>query len=303
MKLFRNYLCMAALIMGACMVTACDDDDDDDDASVSGDDTTTEEIANAVTGTYEGYTSVLFTYITDPYTYDNETVTITYVSADTVNVAYSNDTWGDYSVNAAVTANSDGSYTLAGSGTASMTAHGSTSDYDATVEATIADGAITTLTFTMAVMGTTTVTFIQGDAPAYAIGGNEYTTGTLAMEVSGIDCGSVADTLTVTATGVDAATLTLSGFAITIESMSMSMSFGDIAMEGFSVTTTDDATYTVSNDAISVESVVYNETSTIAVTGSATGTITSDGDVNITFTLTFGSMPMAVTCTYTVTAE
>lgn len=162
MKLFRNYLCMAAIVLSACIVTACDDDDDDEVTTAA-----STGIAVDIAGTRYGYTTVTSAYLSTPYLYIGEHIYITYVDATTVKVVYSNDTWGDYTVDqATITTNSDGTYTLSGSGSATITIPGSTesSTYDCTLSGTVESDLTATIVFTMAVMGTTTVTVTEGTA-------------------------------------------------------------------------------------------------------------------------------------------
>lgn len=162
MKLFRNYLCMAALVLSACIVTACDDDDVDEVTTA-----TSTGVAVDVAGTRYGYTTVTSAYLSTPYFYFSEHIHITYVDATTVKVVYNNDTWGDYTVDqATITTNSDGTYTLSGSGSATITIPGSTesSTYDCTLSGTVDSDLTATIVFTMAVMGTTTVTVTEGTA-------------------------------------------------------------------------------------------------------------------------------------------
>lgn len=127
--------------------------------------------ASSVAGSYKVYTEVMFAYISSPMGYAYDTVTISDNEDGTVDVAYSNDTWGDYSVaGATVTANEDGSYSIAGEGTASISSHGSTaSEYSCELSATVADGVLSSCVFSMSFMGGTTVTCVEGSAPAYAI--------------------------------------------------------------------------------------------------------------------------------------
>lgn len=289
LKFYHGLVAMAALLLSLSMVSCSDDDDD------------TPDVADAIVGSHEGYASVGFTYISYLYSYTGETVTITKASATTVDVAYSNETWGDYSVEGAtVTANSNGTYTLSGEGTAAIASayHGTSSTYDCTLAATIAsDGTITELTFTMSFMGTTTVTFVEGEAPATFCVPGDYE-GSMAMTVSTIDCGTVDMTAAIVAESEESVLVTLDAFDISVSTMHMDMSIGEIAISGVSVTDNGDGTYTLSNEDFTVEDVDYDET-TITVTGSLEGTIDADGNATLTMPLTFGSMPMPVNCVFT----
>ena len=137
-------------------------------------------IADYAVGDHTVYTEVLFTYISTPYTFVDETVSITKASDETVDVSYSNDTWGDWMVSGAtVTATSSG-YTLEGTGTAAVASHsGGTSEYECTLTATLdSDGTITELVFSAEFMGTTTITCYEADAPAAYVVAGDYTVDT-----------------------------------------------------------------------------------------------------------------------------
>ena len=271
--------------------------------------------ALVIQGSHSGYTTVGCAYFTyySGYYYDDQTVTITADDDnETVSISYTHDTWGEATFSGVtVTTNDDGSYTLSGDGVIAMANHsGSTTSYDATVSGTVtSDGVVSELLiYASSVMGGTTISFYEADFPAaFAVGGSY--TGDLATSVSGIDCGTVEDlALTVTPTdevnGV--VSMTIGAFDMNIAAMGMSMSIGEIAIEGVSVTTSDNETFTVSASSITVEGVSYTSsgtTTTINVIATIDGTILSDGSANITFSLTFGSMPMAVTCVYTVEAS
>ena len=268
-----------------------------------------------IAGSHSGYTTVGCAYFTyySGYYYDDQTVTITADDGDeTVSISYTHDTWGEAAFSGVtVTTNDDGSYTLSGDGVIAMESHsGSTTSYDATVSGTVtSDGVVSELyIYASGVMGGTTISFYEADYPAaFAVAGSY--TGDLATSVSSIDCGTVED-LALTVTPTDETnglvTMTIGAFDMTISAMSMSMSIGEIAIEGVSVTTEDNETFTVSASSITVEGVSYTSsgtTTTIDVVASIDGTILSDGSASITFSLTFGSMPMAVTCVYTVEAS
>lgn len=295
LKVYHGLLAMAALLLLSLSAASCSDDDDDEVAEAEAD------VADAVVGTHEGYASVGFTYISYLYTYTGETLTITKASASTVDVAYSNETWGDYSVEGAeVESNSDGTYSLSGTGSAAIASayHGTSSTYECTLAATVAsDGTITELTFTMSFMGTTTVTFVEGDAPGTFEVASDYE-GSMAMTVSSVDCGSVDMTVAIAAESEESVLVTLDAFDISVSDMHMDMSIGEIAISGVSVADNGDGTYTLSCEDFTVEDVDYDE-STITVTGSLEGTIDADGNASITMPLTFGSMPMPVNCVFT----
>lgn len=231
MKLFRNYICMAALILGACIVTACDDDDDDDTTSISA----STGIAVDVAGTRYGYTTVESAYLTSTYLYIGEHIHVKYVDETTVKVVYNNDTWGDYTVDqASITTNSDGSYSLSGSGSATITIPGSTeaSTYDCTMSGTVESDLTATIIFSVSVMGTTTVTVTEGTvdsatASAY-LATLDYSDGTATLDNSTVSfLSGLADSGTLTiAANADGETLDVTYASDT---------WGTYALEGLTV--------------------------------------------------------------------
>ena len=255
-------------------------------------------------GDYEGYTEVLFSYITTPMGYGNETVSVA-INADDyslVDISYENDTWGTYTVTGATaTDNGDGTYSIEGTGTATISYHGSSaSEYDCTVTATISEGS-STVEFSMTFMGGTTVSFYEGDSPAAYIAQGDYE-GALALSVSGMDVGTVSETVTIEATGQEEASITLTGFDITVAAMSMSISLGDMEITGVAVSTDDNETCTLSASGVSF-TVDYNG-SEIEATADVSGSVINGDEQSgeVTFTFTLGSMPLPITATFTVGA-
>lgn len=127
--------------------------------------------ASAVAGEHIVYSEVIFAYISTPYVYTKEIVNITDNSDGTVSVSYINDTWGTWEGDSViVTSNEDGTYSLSGTGTGSLSSHsGGTSVYDATITGTVGDNKLTELVFSADFMGGTKVTLVEGDAPAYEL--------------------------------------------------------------------------------------------------------------------------------------
>ena len=116
-------------------------------------------VAQEVAGSYTGTVSVDFGY--GSFEYEDQTVTLTYLTSDTVNISYTSDTWGEFTVTGAQVGSSN-PYSISGSGTVAMSMSGdSASEYDFTVEGSVdSDTEACTLTFTIpSVMGGVTVTF------------------------------------------------------------------------------------------------------------------------------------------------
>lgn len=102
-------------------------------------------VVDAVVGTYMGGSYGSSTYFKQFSPEANMTVTIKVNEGDeTVNVFYSSDVWGTFSYAAAiVTANEDGSYTLAGEGICTMASQqGVVKDYASVLSGTIKDGVL-----------------------------------------------------------------------------------------------------------------------------------------------------------------
>lgn len=183
MKFLTKYLCMAVAVgLGACLVS-CDDDDDDVVVSEVEEDEEEEEeeagVAYGVVGTYTGYTSTTFVYVSSAMITENESVTISASSGTTVDISYTSDTWGEFSISDAEVTLSGSTYYISGEGAATMTSHSdTTTDYDCEFEAEISDDlTVNAMTFTLPdVMGGTEIAFVEsedGEAPsAYVVAGS-----------------------------------------------------------------------------------------------------------------------------------
>lgn len=277
----KNYLVM--VLVALCAI-ACSDNDDE--ISVS----------TGVTGSYDGYVIASCAYFQNSAS-DGQTVVITAsgTAGDRVNISYVSDTWGTFTFTDAAVTLSGGVYTIEGSGTTEMGHTGSTSTYECTIAATL-DGnkAVTSLVFSVpAVMGGMTLTFIQGDMPAVLAIAGSYS-GTLDLTVAGNSAGSIeGETVTIAAAEDGTVTMTLAGFSVG------TMALGDVTVTGVAVTAEDNGTYTLSGE---VNAQVAMGESTINVTGTVEGTVTSAGVANLTFVLTPGAMPMAITAVFTTAA-
>lgn len=281
MKLFRNYLCMAALIMGACMVTACDDDDDDDATADS------TNVTSSLAGSYDGYTIATFGYITTPYAYPVETLTISVASDTEVNIDYTNDTWGTYDADAVtVTANSDGSYSLEGTGTATISYHGGTaSEYECTVTGTVASDGTVEVAFAMTFMGGTTIAFYEGDCPASYI--VEYLA---SGSYSGSGVANSTYFTNMTDDGTPVITVNEDGETIDLEYNSSL--WGDYVMTGLTVTVESDGSYSLSNSGTveipGYEGTEYDYTFSATISGDlSTYTFTIELEIMATTTITY----------------
>lgn len=224
--------------------------------------------ASAVVGEYTVYTEVMFAYVSTPMTYTKETVSITDNENGTVTVSYTSDTWGTWGGDSVlVAANADGSYSLSGDGIASMSAHGSVGEYEITISGTVADGQLTELVFTAEVMGTTTITLVEGDAPAFEILGEYVSDASMTMAYGSMDLSS--DTVEVSYVSATQATI----------------EYTDATWGTFNVVATveydSDGNYSISGeDSIYVSS--YSNSYYVVLSGSISADLT---DWSIVFTL------------------
>ncbi len=126
--------------------------------------------------TYAGYTSAVFAYSSTPMVTADETVSVTANENGTVNVVLASSTWGESTISNIAVEVKDGVYTLKGEGTAAMSMGGGTpKEYPCTLEGTVSgDKEDVEMAFTLSIMGGTTITFHQGDAPAAALLAGSY---------------------------------------------------------------------------------------------------------------------------------
>jgi hypothetical protein len=145
---------LAMLAMVFCM-TSCSDNDN--------------EVVNAaqeVAARYEGYINASCAYFSDKVT-DDQTLTITSKTVSTVDVNYTSDTWGTFTISDATVVQSGNAYQITGSGSTLMGHAGSEDkEYACSLSGTVADGKAE-LTFTCpSVMGGLNIVFKSGVAPA-----------------------------------------------------------------------------------------------------------------------------------------
>jgi hypothetical protein len=124
----------------------------------------------AITGIYEGYTdAVNGRGLFDHYPTDNEIFAITDNGNGTLNLLFTSQVWGTYDTKNTEPVEADGTYTITGSGTATITMPGSTNSADAeySLLATIKSKNDATIVITMPGLmpGGTVVTFYTGAMP------------------------------------------------------------------------------------------------------------------------------------------
>lgn len=295
----KKFLAMMMIAACATFAVACDDDDDNSD-----DNSVVETSLGAdIEGTYDGYTSTTFAYISYYMTYEGESVVIEDTGDSKVNVTLTSGTWGTFTISDAAVTLSGSTYTIAESaGTVTMTGHSSTSSYDFTMSGHVALGNASLSVSVPSLMGGTTLIFETGDAPAAALVTGSYS-GNMSLAVSGSDMGTVATSVLLVADDNDNVTLTLGGFSLTIAAMGTDITLGDIAIPDVTVAEESDGSYTLSSESFEINDVDYGDSSTITVTGSLSGTLDTDGVLTINFSLTPGSMPMAITTVFSTSED
>lgn len=157
--------------------------------------------AGKIAGTYTGYSMAVFQYVPDPvYTADQE-VKVTAVSENTVNVSYTDATWGTYRLENADVVYTDGQYTVSGSGKVSLGMGSSAAAYDYTLSAVLKETELSLKITLPAVMGGLDIVFTSGETPAAVQIMGEYTgTVNVAFQYSPTPQVYPNDTLNLTAT-------------------------------------------------------------------------------------------------------
>lgn len=161
-KLKNAFTCLLMLTVGVSLFSCSNDDDPETPTP------TVEKTAKEVVGTYNGYHKMVATYFPEGMYADGETITITESTDTTVTIVYNADGW-ESTLTDVVVKKADDGYTLTGEGKMNMTGmSGQKSEYDCLLSGTVSkDKSAYTFTYTLpAVMRGTTITFINGEAPA-----------------------------------------------------------------------------------------------------------------------------------------
>lgn len=140
--------------LAALALTACSDDDE------------IKNYANEIAKTYTGNTEASSTYF-NGMTAENQTVTLTAITSETVKIDYTSDTWGTFAINDATVTKSGDVYTITGEGTSTMGMSGQEpKQYECNFTGTVNNGNAD-FTFTCpAVMGGLNIHFISGETSA-----------------------------------------------------------------------------------------------------------------------------------------
>lgn len=124
-------------------------------------------VSKLLAGSYKGWTEASCAYFEGMQATD-QTLSLTANADDTFTLAYTSDSWGEFSFESLSVTSANGIYTLSGEGVTMMGMDGNISEYPCTVTGSIdANKENISFTFTVpGVMGGLTITFTQGEAPA-----------------------------------------------------------------------------------------------------------------------------------------
>lgn len=163
MKKFK-LLSLFAMTM---MIASCSDNNEPETESEANTGNGTVTAAQVVPGTYSGYTEASSKYFSGMMA-DNQEIVITKNSDESYKVAYSSDSWGDFTIEKATAQYADGKFNISGEGTTQMGMNGNVNNYPCTLSGSIdTDKKDPTFTFSIpAVMGGTTIVFHTGEMPA-----------------------------------------------------------------------------------------------------------------------------------------
>lgn len=122
-------------------------------------------VSKLLAGSYKGWTEASCAYFEGMQATDQ---TLSLTADDTFTLAYTSDSWGEFSFESLSVTSANGIYTLSGEGVTMMGMDGNVSEYPCTVTGSInANKENVSFTFTVpGVMGGLTITFTQGEAPA-----------------------------------------------------------------------------------------------------------------------------------------
>lgn len=247
-----------------------------------------EKPADKVDGAYKGYTLASSNFFSEMFDAD-QSLTLTKVAENTVDVNYSSSTWGTFTISGAVVEGKEAPFTLSGNGSVKMSSmQGEMKEYACSLTATVygANSDKNVFTFNVpGVMGGTKVVFYT-DAPslAYYVAGNY--DGTVAYGVGGTDYDPVDATVKLTKSESGKVNIALP------EIGSGQMSIPALEINDVEVTTTDNVVFTL------VEKEVSLTVGSVTYAGKVSGTYTND-NLTLNYSLKPGAMPMYINFVFT----
>ena len=243
----------------------------------------TSKPAEEVAGTYEGYTLATSDYFSDMFTAD-ESVVFTMVNDNTVKIDFTSSTWGTFSFGEALVEGKEAPYKVTGNGKCQMVGMGGqASEYDCILEATINGNGADVMTFSLpAVMGGTTLTFKQGDAPLCYYVAGKYE-GTLSYGVGEMD--DVEATVELKEQGGDKISIVLPSIG---EGM---MTIPEFTLTDITISTTDRKVFAIAETEIS------QTVGTTNYTGTLSGEV-NNGVLTLNYAMKPGAMPMSINFTF-----
>ncbi|MCO6024393.1 hypothetical protein NG821_00785 [Prevotella cerevisiae] len=233
MKRLKLGLLLALAIISLGTTCSCSNDDDNDSGQQS-------DLADLVSKNYNGVSSALFAYITDPMINEGDTVIVTKAGTDNVNVSYRGMTWGKGTFDAAKVTENDTAYVISGDGDMVMSMSGGKgSSYKATLTAYVNKKDPSSFSFKISVpsvMGGTVVSFLPHSAfTADQLIANDYVAkASGAFKYSDKPLVNDSDSITITSAGKNKVNISYIG-----------KTWGHGTFENADVVTTDTA-YTVS---------------------------------------------------------
>ncbi len=235
--------------------------------------------SNLIAGSYTGYTSASFSYSPTPIVNDGEKLVLTPNTDGTASMTFTSNQWGTTTATALTVATAtDGSYAFSGTGTAVISGHeGTSSSYTGTISGTISsDKSSVNMTMTFEFMGGTTITFKTGDAPAYLAVSGSYTTHSIAS-VMGYNMTNNGETITLTP-DTDNETAILSYKGVWGEGATTSLTINETA-NGYEL-----------NGEGSIAASMAGTNKAGNYDFSVAGTVSNDGNLDLTFTIALGAM-------------
>ena len=277
---------MIALMALSSTFVSCSDSDDDTDNA---------EQAQAIAGTYKGYSIGESKMFSDYLMGADASATIIANSDGTINLVYKSGS-GDFILNNLKVS----SKSFKGEGEVALAMGGNTpGNYEYTLEGSVSDAKVLTLKANVPVpMGGIDIEFIQAETPiAYYVASTYQYNTNLSISVMGSSYGSTEDCKAIVKRASETTVnITLNGFG-NLTGGGSNMSLGDFTINGVNVEKTTSG-YTLSLGEFESEAESSTGTPTPITGVSLEGTVATDGTAEITVAFKPGSMPMPITAIF-----